>query len=243
MVGEPAAGPSTSADGSASRSLSFSLRVAGLSVGAPARLTQDRDPPRRRRRLRPRTICAVTRTAAGTPIRIDRRFVEADLRIATGLVEPHFMAGWSGGRKVIAPGVAGHETIRTFHSARFMGDPLAVQCNLIGNPLHEEQLEIVRRLGPCYALNTIIGKVASCTISLSGAPSGFSNVAISADTSSGTIQIQPDPTNGWSYGPNMTSVILNGTSCDNLKNGTYTNFQFYYACPGTTIHIGAVVPR
>jgi nickel-dependent lactate racemase len=92
----------------------------------------------------------------GTPIRIDRRFVEAELRIATGLVEPHFMAGWSGGRKVIAPGVAHHETIRTFHSARFMGDPLAVQCNLAGNPLHEEQLEIVRRLGDCYALNTVI---------------------------------------------------------------------------------------
>ena len=92
----------------------------------------------------------------GTPIRIDRRFVEAELRIATGLVEPHFMAGWSGGRKVIAPGVAHHETIRTFHSARFMGDPLAVQCNLVGNPLHEEQLEIVRRLGDCYALNTVL---------------------------------------------------------------------------------------
>jgi nickel-dependent lactate racemase len=92
----------------------------------------------------------------GTPIRIDRRFVEAELRIATGLVEPHFMAGWSGGRKVIAPGVAHHETIRTFHSARFMGDPLAVQCNLAGNPLHEEQLEIVRRVGDCYALNTVI---------------------------------------------------------------------------------------
>lgn len=97
------------------------------------------------------------RTATrGTPIRIDRRLVEADLRIATGLVEPHFMAGWSGGRKVIAPGVAHHETIRTFHAARFMGDPLAVQCNLIGNPLHEEQLEIVHRLGDCYALNTVI---------------------------------------------------------------------------------------
>ena len=92
----------------------------------------------------------------GTPIRIDRRFVAAELRIATGLVEPHFMAGWSGGRKVIAPGVAHHETIRTFHSARFMGDPLAVQCNLVGNPLHEEQLEIVRRLGDCYALNTVL---------------------------------------------------------------------------------------
>jgi len=92
----------------------------------------------------------------GTPVKLDRTFVEADLRIATGLVEPHFMAGWSGGRKVVAPGVAHHETIRTFHSARFMEDPLAVQCNLIGNPLHEEQLEIVRGLGDVYALNTII---------------------------------------------------------------------------------------
>jgi nickel-dependent lactate racemase len=91
-----------------------------------------------------------------TPVKLDWLFVEADLRIATGLVEPHFMAGWSGGRKVIAPGVAHHETIRTFHSARFMEDPLAVQCNLIGNPLHEEQLEIVRMLGDVYALNTVL---------------------------------------------------------------------------------------
>jgi len=59
----------------------------------------------------------------GTPLKIDKRFVYADLRIVSGLIEPHFMAGWSGGRKVIAPGVAHHETIRTFHSARFMEDP------------------------------------------------------------------------------------------------------------------------
>ena len=91
-----------------------------------------------------------------TPVKLDRALVEADLRIATGLVEPHFMAGWSGGRKVVAPGVAHHTTIRTFHSARFMEDPLAVQCNLVGNPLHEEQLEIIRMLGDVYALNTVI---------------------------------------------------------------------------------------
>jgi nickel-dependent lactate racemase len=97
----------------------------------------------------------VTRTR-GTPVKLDRRFVEADLRIATGLVEPHFMAGYSGGRKVIAPGVAHADTIRTFHSARFMEDPAAVQCNLDANPLHEEQLEIVRMLGEVYALNTVI---------------------------------------------------------------------------------------
>jgi len=92
----------------------------------------------------------------GTPVKLDRRFVEADVRIATGLVEPHFMAGYSGGRKVIAPGVAHADTIRTFHSARFMEDPFAVQCNLARNPLHEEQLEIVRMLGEVYALNTVI---------------------------------------------------------------------------------------
>lgn len=91
-----------------------------------------------------------------TPVKLDRRFVEADLRIATGLVEPHFMAGYSGGRKVIAPGIAHHETIRTFHSARFMEDPAATQCNLDHNPLHEEQLEIVKMLGDVYALNTVI---------------------------------------------------------------------------------------
>ena len=91
-----------------------------------------------------------------TPVRLDRRFVEAQVRIATGLVEPHFMAGYSGGRKVVAPGVAHHETIRTFHSARFMEDPGAVQCNLERNPLHEEQLEIVRMLGDVYALNTVL---------------------------------------------------------------------------------------
>ncbi len=92
----------------------------------------------------------------GTPVKLDRRFVEADLRIATGLVEPHFMAGYSGGRKVVAPGIAHEDTIRTFHSARFMEDPAAIQCNLAGNPLHEEQLEIVRMLGDVYGLNTII---------------------------------------------------------------------------------------
>src|SRR6266536_2480215 len=91
-----------------------------------------------------------------TPVKLDRRFVDADLRIATGLVEPHFMAGYSGGRKVIAPGVAHEDTIRTFHSARFMEDPAAIQCNLAGNPLHEEQLEIVRMLGDVYAVNTVI---------------------------------------------------------------------------------------
>ena len=90
------------------------------------------------------------------PVKLDRRLVEAELKIATGLVEPHFMAGWSGGRKVIAPGVAHRDTITTFHSARFMEHPRATSCTLDGNPLHETQLEIVEMLGGALALNTVI---------------------------------------------------------------------------------------
>ncbi len=95
-------------------------------------------------------------TPSGTPVDLDSRFVAADLRIVVGLVEPHFMAGWSGGRKVIAPGVAGHRTIRTFHSGRFMEDPHARPCNLIDNPLHRDQLAIVDLLGEVYGVDVVL---------------------------------------------------------------------------------------
>lgn len=92
----------------------------------------------------------------GIPVILNRHLVDADLRIVVGLVEPHFMAGYSGGRKVIAPGVAGEETIRTFHNYRFMADPLAANGNLKDNPLHRGQLEILKILGNAYAINTIV---------------------------------------------------------------------------------------
>lgn len=96
------------------------------------------------------------RTPAGTPVKLDRRFAGADVKIVTGLVEPHFMAGYSGGRKVIAPGVAHKDTITTFHSARFMAHPRAESCVLEGNPLHREQLAIVSMLGRVLAVNAVI---------------------------------------------------------------------------------------
>lgn len=95
-------------------------------------------------------------TSEGIEVGIDRRFVEADLRIAVGLVEPHFMAGYSGGRKIVSPGVAHEKTIRTFHSARVLEHCRAVNCVLDGNPLHGAQLEIVRMIGKCLAVNTVI---------------------------------------------------------------------------------------
>ena len=95
-------------------------------------------------------------TSRGTVACLDRRFAAADIRIATGLVEPHFMAGYSGGRKVITPGTAHARTITRLHTATYMEDPLAANCVLAGNPLHLEQLEILQLLGGALALNTVI---------------------------------------------------------------------------------------
>lgn len=95
-------------------------------------------------------------TSGGTPVKLDRRFLEADLKIVTGLVEPHFMAGYSGGRKVIAPGIAHQDTIRRFHSARYLEHPMSANCVLDGNPLHRELIEIVRMLDRVLAVNTVI---------------------------------------------------------------------------------------
>ena len=81
-------------------------------------------------------------------MKIDRRFVDAGLRLAIGLVEPHFMAGFSGGRKLITPGIAHADTIGVVHSSAFMAHPGCRNLNLEGNPLHEEQLEVLRMLPP-----------------------------------------------------------------------------------------------
>ena len=95
-------------------------------------------------------------TSQGIPIGIDRRFYDADLRIVTGLVEPHFMAGYSGGRKVVAPGVAYQDTILKFHTSHILEHPRAVSCVMDGNPLHEAQIEIIRKIGDIFALNVAI---------------------------------------------------------------------------------------
>jgi nickel-dependent lactate racemase len=95
-------------------------------------------------------------TSRGTPVKLDRRFVEADVKIATGLIEPHFMAGYSGGRKVVVPGIAHQDTITTFHNAGFLEHPSSANCILEGNPLHEDLTEVVRMLGRVLAVNVVI---------------------------------------------------------------------------------------
>lgn len=83
-------------------------------------------------------------TSLGTPVHIHERFIAADLHITLGFIEQHLMAGFSGGRKLVAPGLAAEATIKTIHSPRFMREPLATEGSIAGNCLHEELLEIAR---------------------------------------------------------------------------------------------------
>ena len=83
-------------------------------------------------------------TGRGTPVYIDHRFMEAELHITLGFIEQHLMLGFSGGRKLIAPGLAAQETIKVIHSPRFMREPMATEGSIATNPLHAELLEVAR---------------------------------------------------------------------------------------------------
>ncbi len=97
------------------------------------------------------------RTSGGLPIQIDRFFVERELRIVTGLIEPHLMAGYSGGRKAVCPGLASVETIRVAHGAAMLEGRLGAGI-VEGNPLHEALLEVARRVGVHFSVNVALDR-------------------------------------------------------------------------------------
>jgi nickel-dependent lactate racemase len=92
----------------------------------------------------------------GVPVWIDSRYVNADLKITTGLIEPHLMAGYSGGRKLICPGLAALETVQVWHGPDFLEHPNADCGILAGNPVHEENTWIGRLTGCDFIVNTVI---------------------------------------------------------------------------------------
>jgi nickel-dependent lactate racemase len=95
-------------------------------------------------------------TPRGVPAWVDTRYVRADLKIATGLIEPHLMAGYSGGRKLICPGIASIETVKKWHGPAFLEHPMA-DCGILdGNPVHEENTRIARMAGCDFIVNVTL---------------------------------------------------------------------------------------
>jgi nickel-dependent lactate racemase len=100
----------------------------------------------------------IGKTKTGTEILINRVYYEADVKIATALVESHFMAGASGGRKAICPALVSRKTIEKFHSAQVLDSPRATNLVLEGNPCHEEALEIAQKAGVDFIINTVLNR-------------------------------------------------------------------------------------
>ncbi|HYP09762.1 MAG TPA: nickel-dependent lactate racemase, partial [Bryobacteraceae bacterium] len=109
-------------------------------------------------------------TKSGTPVYVAEDFVAADLHITLGFIEPHLMAGFSGARKLVAPGLAAQETIKVLHSPKFMRDPKAVEGSIEGNPLHRELLEIAAMAGHHFMVDVALTRDRKVAAVFAGEP-------------------------------------------------------------------------
>jgi nickel-dependent lactate racemase len=94
----------------------------------------------------------------GAPIEISKCYLEADLKILTGLIEPHFYAGYSGGRKSILPGISSFETMKFMHSYKMIDHPKVTNCVLDGNPFHQYGLRVAALAHVDFIVNVVINK-------------------------------------------------------------------------------------
>ena len=97
-------------------------------------------------------------TRTGAPALINKHLVNADVRIITGFIEPHFFAGFSGGPKGIMPGVAALRTVMSNHGAKNIGDRRSTFGVTEGNPIWEEMRDIALRVGPSFLLNVSLNE-------------------------------------------------------------------------------------
>ncbi|MEM3046888.1 MAG: nickel-dependent lactate racemase, partial [Candidatus Bathyarchaeia archaeon] len=104
----------------------------------------------------------------GTPLWLSRRILESDGVISLGYIEPHFFAGYTGGGKMVLPGVAGAESIMANHSAAMIDHPKARAGILEGNPIHEDMLEAARFVPPDFSLNTVLNTSHQITHAFGG---------------------------------------------------------------------------
>ncbi len=108
------------------------------------------------------------RSWSGSKVRLNKHYVKAGFRIVTGLVEPHFMAGFSGGRKAICPGLVDLETIQKFHGYNFLSHPNAVSSVMIDNPCNMENSSVARLCPPDYSINVILDNKKKINVIVSG---------------------------------------------------------------------------
>ena len=114
------------------------------------------------------SLTYVGTTTTGVAVSLNRAWMDADIRITTGFVEPHFFAGFSGGPKMVAPGLAGLETVLVLHDARRIGHPKATWGITEGNPIHDDIREIARMVGVDFAVDVTLNREQKITAVFAG---------------------------------------------------------------------------
>lgn len=111
----------------------------------------------------PEELINLGTTKRKTPVAINKHYINADLKITVGFIEPHIFAGFSGGRKMICPGLAGPQTVSRAHSPVFLEDPRCCEGHLSDNPLHQELLEIALMAGCDFSVNVALDELRHIT--------------------------------------------------------------------------------
>jgi nickel-dependent lactate racemase len=101
-------------------------------------------------------LVSLGQTSLGHPVRVNRTYMEADARILTGFIEPHFFAGFSGGPKAILPSLAGAESVFTNHGLAMIADPQSTWGVTEGNPIWMEMREVALRTNPTFLINVAL---------------------------------------------------------------------------------------
>jgi nickel-dependent lactate racemase len=122
----------------------------------------------------------VGETERKTPVYIDKQYLEAELKITVGFIEPHLMAGFSGGRKMVAIGCAGEETIKTLHGPGVLDDERCREGSIDENPLHRELIEISRMAGHDFMLDVSLDANRKITGVYAGDPQRAHAVGVAA---------------------------------------------------------------
>ena len=108
-------------------------------------------------------LVSLGETSLGHPVRVNRTYLEADVKILTGFIEPHFFAGFSGGPKAVLPALAGAESVLSNHGYSMIGHPEARWGATHGNPIWEEMLEVAQRTEPDFLLNVALNSAGEIT--------------------------------------------------------------------------------
>lgn len=108
-------------------------------------------------------LVSLGESAFGHSVSVNRRYMDADFKILTGFIEPHFFAGFSGGPKAVLPGITGAASVQHNHGAHMIGHSQARWGVTYGNPLWEEMLEMARRTEPNLLLNVTLNRQRQIT--------------------------------------------------------------------------------